>query len=217
MAALKTEQLECLLDCTVDNTVRVLGVFAADCVPMRYSLNTERLSLRTNTEAHTEFDTNKQYCFILNTHPSSAPGEHWLAFLFNHFTHKLEYFDSFGFALNTYADVYAGLDSCGLLPFCEAANNVGMLQSLTSTVCGHYCVAFLFWRSKNVRTHISYFARFIMSSHTAADRRDKLIVELLREVTLRHPCCAVQLFGFVSSSAPHSSAYSQSCCCRAHI
>ena len=213
MAALVTEHLECLLDCTVDNTTYVLGVFPADRVPLRYSPNSERFSLQTNLDTHTEFHTNRHYCFILNTHRSGAPGEHWLAFFLNHTTHKLEYFDSFGFPLSAYADVYASLDSCQLLPFCVHANNAGMLQSLTSTVCGHYCIAFLFWRAKNVHTDVNYFARFIKASQPSADERDKLIVELLREVTLRHPCCAVQLFGFVSARAPRSSAFSQSCCC----
>jgi hypothetical protein len=217
MAALLTEQLECLLDCTVHGSVCVVGVFPADRVPLQYSADSKRFTLHNSIRPHADFDKYKYYCFILNTHPSSAPGEHWLAFFFNGHTRKLEYFDSFGFQLVAYPDVHAGLSCRELMPLCSPANNVGMLQSLRSTVCGHYCVAFLFWRSRHIHANAGYFARCIKSSHAVAERRDKLTVELLREVTIRHPCCAVQLFGFASSRTTRSSPVSQTCCCREHI
>jgi hypothetical protein len=217
MAALVTEQLECLLDCTVDSSVYVVGVFPADRVPLQYSPPTKRFTLQHGLSPHFDFDRYKYYCFILNTHPSSAPGEHWLAFFLNRYTDKLEYFDSFGFQLVAYPDVHAGLNCCELIPLCVPANNVGMLQSLVSTVCGHYCVAFLLWRSRHTRANVGYFARCIKSSYETAHLRDRLIVELLREVTVTHPCCSAQLFGMAGARTSRSLPVSQTCCCRERI
>jgi hypothetical protein len=225
MASLVTEQLECLLDCVIPNSVRVLGVFPANCVPMRRVVQTaaglvQQLALRSNLgtpmERHPSLDTAHHYCFILNTHTNREPGEHWLAFFYNGDTHNLEYFDSFGFPLSMYANVKVALDSCNLLSLCVRANS-HMLQAITSTVCGHYCIAFLYWRARNLGTSASNFAHAIMSEYATAEDRDKLIVSRLRAVTFRHPCCAGQLFGHGgSSSASCVTRFSQSCCCRAN-
>ena len=219
MAALTTEQLECLLDCVVANSTRVLGVFPANCIPLRCTTTMVdqhilQSNLATPTERHPQLDVTQRYCFVLNTHPSGSPGEHWLAFFFNPTTQKLEYFDSFGFPLSMYAAVNAALDACRLLSICVRANTLGMLQSTTTTVCGHYCVAFIHWRAAHANTSLTTFASHIMSTHTAAEQRDRIIVTSLRTITRKHPCCAAQLDGRSGTQAACASRFSQSCCCR---
>ena len=46
MAALRTEQLECLLDCVLPNTIRTLGVFPANCIPLHRDPSTGILSIQ---------------------------------------------------------------------------------------------------------------------------------------------------------------------------
>ena len=220
MAALTTEQLECLLGCVIPNAVPVLGVFPANCVPLRCVTSTiGEQTMQLNSEVvsnqQSQLVPGEHCCFILNTHPSSAPGEHWLAFLFNAHTRKLEFFDSFGFPLALYSEVYAALQSCQLLPMCIRANSVGMLQSMTSAVCGHFCVAYLYWRARNITATAGNFAQTIMRSHATDTLRDKLVVARLRTLTISHPCCATQLFNSHTFRSPTQPAarVSQSCCC----
>ena len=127
MAALKTEQLECLLDCVIPNTTRPLGVFPADCIPLRRDASDGILSLSpitaNATGRHPQLELGHDYCFILNTHPNNAPGEHWLAFYFNSNTKKLEYFDSFGFPVSVYEHVHSALSQSDLLRICMRVNS----------------------------------------------------------------------------------------------
>ena len=148
----------------------------------------------------------------MNTHPKNEPGEHWLAFLFNTNTNKLEYFDSFGFPLSVYTHIHESVISCNMLSTCVRVNTLGMIQSTTSTVCGHYCVAELYWRAKHMNASLDKFAHIVMSTNTAPHERDKFIVERLRTITSKHPCCATQLFG-TQAQIDSATRVSQSCCC----
>jgi len=217
MAALTTEQLECMLNCVVDNSSRALGVFPANCIPIRCEASRRtciRSNLATATERHPQLDENHNYCFVLNTDLNDSPGEHWLAFFFSGTTHKLEYFDSFGFPISMYPHVHAALDSCGLTQICVRVNTLGMLHATTSTVCGHYCVAFLYWRAKqHPNAPIDCFARMTMSTHHDAEQRDRRVVQLLHTITSKHPCCATQLAA-LGNTGSCVSRFSQTCCCR---
>jgi hypothetical protein len=216
MAALATEQLECLLDCILPYSTRVLGVFPADCVPMRVvSVNPLIIqsNVATSMERHPQLDVNQGYTFIMNTDPASAPGEHWLAFFYNGRTHKLEYFDSFGFPLSMYAHVNASFSACNLTNIMVRVNQSHMLQALTSTVCGHYCAAFIQWRARHKHSNVGGFTKQLMSTHSTSLGRDTYIVKRLRTITSMHPCCSSLLSGY-STSQPHVSRFSQSCCCR---
>ena len=218
MAALTTDQIECLLNCIVANSTHVLGAFPANCVPIQCAASaTHQLILQSNLatvgERHPQLDAKQHYCFILNTHTSDLPGEHWLAFFFNGSTQQLEYFDSFDLPLAIYTNVKSALDSHRLLPLCVRANTLGMIQAMNSAVCGHYCVAFLFWRATHTSSPLTNFAHTIMNSHTAAQQRDMLIVARLRAVAAKHPCCRTLLSGHSGSQTPCISRFSQSCCC----
>jgi hypothetical protein len=149
MAATTTEQLSCMHHSVVScEGVSVLGVFPADQVPT--------------------IGRSSHCCFILNTEARGHSGEHWLAFFYNHYRDALEYFDSYGMALETYDSMYASLHSCGLIAFCTPANSIGCLQSAMSFVCGHYCIAFLYWRSKNICTTPTHFIICVARVHNTA-------------------------------------------------
>jgi hypothetical protein len=220
MAALTTRQLQCLLDCFVVNTGNVLGVFPANFVPLRCeSTETGRVPQLTIQAASVTgagqkalLGANRSCCFILNTDPSDAPGEHWLAFYYNCNTHKLEYFDSFGFPVATYPYVNEALTVNRLSSICVSANSSGSLQSTQSTVCGHYCVLYLHWRARHVSELPGLFAHSLLSSCIGPEQRDNLVVARLRTLSSRHPCCN-SLLGGSGSRASAAPVISQTCCC----
>jgi hypothetical protein len=91
-----------------------IGVYAADTLPIKYS---------------------KPAAFIANTDEQGKPGTHWVA-IFIPKAGKTEYFDSYG--LSPYVRDH--------LLFLKNENytyNEKEMQSLTSNVCGHYCLMFL--------------------------------------------------------------------------
>jgi hypothetical protein len=82
---------------------------------------------------------NVQYpsAYVINTHKSNQPGEHWLAVFYNK-NGKCTFFDSFGFSPNLY----------GLERFIEKSStsweyNSMRLQEYGSVVCGYYCIYFI--------------------------------------------------------------------------
>ena len=86
--------------------------------------------------------------------PSTAPGEHWVAMLFNN-PRSAEFFDSYGLHPIVY----------GLTDFLDSHSsswdyNSKTLQSLISEVCGHYTVYCILFRSRGcslseILTHFS--------------------------------------------------------------
>ena len=185
MAATSTEQLACMLQSLVAREgVSALGVFPADQVPA--------------------IDRAMHCCFILNTDPRGLPGEHWLAFFYNHYVDKLEYFDSYGMGLEAYGDVYDSLHSRGLTAMCTPANSIGCLQSDVSLVCGHYCIAFLHWRAKNISAPPAHFSISLATAYSTAIQRDKYALKIVRDLLLRGNCCVDML---------ERSECSQSCTC----
>ena len=77
-------------------------------------------------------------CCILNVEPEFMGGSHWVAFFREIKSNILEFFDSYGKAPSYYGF---------RLPSFSKVHNHYQMQSNTSTVCGEYCVLFLFFRS----------------------------------------------------------------------
>jgi hypothetical protein len=196
MAELNTEQLQCMLTSLVTNCehVTALGVFPADRVPIKVHVGANGARTLRRCADDTTLAKDMHYCFILNTHAHGEPGEHWLAFFYNCDTGVLEYFDSFGFALSVHATVYAALDACNLAAGAKAVNTAGMLQSLKSTVCGHYCVMYLYWRAKHCNVSPILFSRSVSLQGNATER-DKYIVQRLRTLLSQHACQYESLTG----------------------
>ena len=97
------------------------GVFAADLIPKRLKIN--------------------QTC-IINCCNHDFVGEHWLAIL-KRTENKIEFFDSFGKAPSFY-NLENKLPSCKIVLY----NNL-QIQNIYSSMCGLYCIHFVFFISKS--------------------------------------------------------------------
>lgn len=75
------------------------------------------------------------YAVVINTDQSSEPGTHWVA-VYVASNEQVEYFDSYGNIPNS--DIGSFMQAFRYSKF-----HKNKFQSLTSGVCGHYCVYFL--------------------------------------------------------------------------
>ena len=75
--------------------------------------------------------------FILNTDSKDKPGTHWLA-LYASRVGLFEFFDSFGLLPSTY-----NLESI------QPLHLLYSFQSPSTFVCGHYCIIYVYLRSRN--------------------------------------------------------------------
>lgn len=104
------------------------------------------------------------FCMAANTHTSTQPGQHWVAYIYNR--GNLDFFDSYG---SEPKQLRMPVGSPNRLEW----NDV-VLQDLDSDVCGHYCVYYLYMRARNCTTtrlynpfttntkfNDSYVARFV--------------------------------------------------------
>ena len=96
------------------------------------------------------FSTNSS--FVVNSHVSSLPGEHWLA-VYCCTPYYVEFFDSYGLPVEMYPLIHSTLDP---LPI---TSNSTQLQCLSTDVCGNYCVALglAVARGVDMRTFVSYW------------------------------------------------------------
>lgn len=95
---------------------------------------------------------NLPYGFVANTDPSWLPGKHWVAVYVNT-DEKVEFFDSFGRRpMNSSLKKLCGRDYIF---------NERILQSPLSTVCGQYCIYFLYKRctGKSFKNIMKCFTR----------------------------------------------------------
>ena len=77
--------------------------------------------------------------FVANTDPSTEPGTHWVSFYFPS-RDKGEFFDSYGYPPEYYGEPFQSYNV-------ETINS-HKLQSSWSEVCGHYCIFYLYHRSR---------------------------------------------------------------------
>lgn len=116
-------ELECLLNkIFLHRHVKFLGVYAADELP---NLNSSK--------------TSYPCCYVVNTDPSSEPGEHWVAFYHETPHHPVEFFDSFGNPPSAYLFNRE---------FTFFLHNEKRFQVYNSSVCGYYVVFYLYCRMK---------------------------------------------------------------------
>ena len=113
---------------TKHSHVDFLGVFPFDYFPLDRFIPDHT----TNSSPRTAL------CAIVNTDPSTEPGSHWVAF-FSGDLGSLEFFDSYAMHPSAYE-------------FCipsrtKLCTGNTCLQSLTSNVCGYYCLLYLYLRS----------------------------------------------------------------------
>ena len=119
---MNTTQLQCCIDCDPVLKDKVIGVFAADQLPMTLS---------------------KYPCgFIANTDTYSKPGQHWCAFYVER-AGVVEFFDSYGQKPATNS-VHFKQWIAEHGP--KVTSNDRQIQSDFSSVCGLYCLYFLHQR-----------------------------------------------------------------------
>ena len=84
--------------------------------------------------------------FIANVDTSDKPGTHWVAFYFTK-ERQGEFFDSYGLPPSNYTGTFSSFLN-------KNSNgwkfNWKTLQSIDSKVCGHYCLYFALFRSRQV-------------------------------------------------------------------
>ena len=79
----------------------------------------------------------RPWCLILNTDPKDQPCTHWLT-LYALIAGGIELFDLFGLSPRIYS-----LDCLDPLHLSFS------LPSLSSSVCGHYCIVYIYLRPRN--------------------------------------------------------------------
>ena len=108
--------------------------------------------------------------YVVNSHTSSKPGEHWLGIFFDK-QGQGEFFDSYGLhpAFNGFATLMNQNSK-------EWIYNK-TLQSLFSTVCGHFCIYYILFRARglSMRTIISHFS-------TNLTENDRRILQFIRNL-----------------------------------
>ena len=142
-----------------------IGVYASDTIPTKYK---------------------RPAAIIANTDEQHKPGTHWICFYIPK-SGNIEYFDSYGFPplVN------------GYINFLKRQNfkyNKKGLQSLTSNVCGHYCLCFLGSRMNN--NSMNDFLK-LFSKHSK--RNDQLVRAYVNKIFKKYKtsrnisvqnCCA---------------------------
>lgn len=115
---MNTSQLQCIISCDPELRDGVLGVFAADQLPL----------VLPSTSCG----------FIVNTDISSRPGTHWLAMFMR--DNVVDFFDSYGQYPGAYTPLFTRwICRHGL----RVRINQKRVQSDSSNVCGLYCLYFL--------------------------------------------------------------------------
>ena len=109
---------------------------------------------------------------IANTDPNNKPGQHWVAMFFPDEENKEEFFDSYGLPPNFYTPRFLASHPG------DTERNVGTLQALNSTVCGYYCMFYLFHRSRR-QDFKTIVKRFSLDNPQANDRR---VVQFVKSV-----------------------------------
>lgn len=109
---------------------------------------------------------------VVNTDPHTHKGTHWVAF-FRDLNGGLEYFDSYGNppTVHDHVRFIRRNSSC-----CYFFNPI-LLQSIDSSVCGLYCLSYLYIRSTGfqMKEFTSLFSGNVI-------RNDELIVEIFKRL-----------------------------------
>lgn len=105
---------------------------------------------------------------IFNIDPQSKSGKHWIAlYAPSSKNNRIEIMDSYG--SNNLKTIYAHLPHVqDILSFVNILQ-MPRLQQMDSFVCGHYCLAFLFFRTCD-RTFSHFVRHFNLKKEGTADR-----------------------------------------------
>lgn len=168
-----------------NSSIDFLGVFPSDGIPKLENLLYHSPSSKILNPI---YSYSSSYNFangcILNTDPSSQPGEHWVAFFFqasSPLSPMFEFFDSYGNPPSYYS-----------FPFLKQMldqmyYNTEKLQSINSNVCGQYCILYLYYRylysiqnpllnnKSTSQLPLSQIVRKIKNLHSSSNIRDRIV------------------------------------------
>jgi hypothetical protein len=140
-------------------------------------------------------------CAILNTDDNKGPGEHWVAALFRS-AYELEFFDSYAFTPTIYDFSFAR-------SFTIITCSPYQLQADASDYCGHYCLYYLYQRSRNMSLdHVYYRSHMFTPSTLSAN--DSVVRRFIKLLKKRCPSAS-------SHSREHLVYCSQSCICKSNV
>lgn len=185
-----SESAELYSDVYIMNTVEIenilenvkyfRGVYPADKLP-------------TLVSAIYRKHRNQPSCFISNTQGSREPGEHWVAFYIpaskNQRSTPIEFFDSFGFHnrlsflhTNHFANFVRRLEKETRKPTIEIRINADRLQDDSSTLCGYYCIVYVFFRCQLNMRMTQILHRLHTPGRTDYKRNDNNVMQIFRKV-----------------------------------
>lgn len=143
---------------------RFIGVFSADKIPTNIALYT------------------LPCCFIANTDPSWKSGSHWVAVFIDKNGH-IEYFDSYG----------RRPMSPRMKKFCgrHYQYNPYMIQTVFSTLCGHYCIFYLVHRCRGV-SFVNIMNMFDFDNLNYNDNLVKNFVKFHPRMFVKSTCCSIK-------------------------
>lgn len=113
------------------------------------------------------------YCFVANTDPSSESGTHWIA-VYCSSPNSFEFFDSHGIEPEVHGFSF---------PNCTFSST--QLQSYRSSVCGHYCVYYLYYRSRG-KTLSQIISKFLKNNYSWNDHQVSRFVHRLARFSHSH-------------------------------
>jgi hypothetical protein len=134
------------------------GVYAADMLPQSFTLPAT---------------------FIVNTDESGLPGQHWVSIHINRLG-NCEYFDSFGMPPAIPAHLLFIKKNCKKITY-----NKTSLQSLSSSLCGHYCCIFTYLKCKN--TPLSDIKK-LLHIGTVYDNDANVIIKFMNNFSFKANC-----------------------------
>lgn len=118
----------------------------------------------------------RPFALVFNTDPKDKPGQHWLA-IFGPKQGQLELFDSFGLAPHFYS-----------LESLDFKHHICRYQSFESTLCGHYCIMFIYFRS--IGTSYRQIMDLLYSHRSTG--YDKFVSDFVSQLHIRfsifYPC-----------------------------
>ena len=145
-----------------------------DCLVSRFMSSTRWLGVFARDELPDLLREKRPFALVFNSDPHDQPGHHWLA-IYAATEGPLELFDSFGLSPSFYH-----------LDFIEPTHSLNSFQSYSSSICGHYCIYFIYLRSQHHSFH-----EIIDNLHRMYSR-DRYIHEYVSDLRQRYhtlnPC-----------------------------
>jgi hypothetical protein len=146
----------------------------------------------------------RQWGLIFNVDPNGKPGTHWLALYHPDKSNKVELFDSYG--LKSKADFLKHYPHLGeFLDYVTLSDTPGY-QSRKSYVCGHYCLAYLYCKVRNLS-----LGKVFKLKPSSRIKNDKRICQFVCNVMIYSDILRDKI---AKASVDPRKKFCQGCCCK---